>query len=127
MTCMCTHVCQFQLGKKLEDFIHFNLIRSNLDYIKEHLVKEDKFCRKQIEKIKIEQQNLKELLEKLSQKVDQILEQLVKETSKLEENKIENIFQQFEKLSLGEKPKSIVEFKINPFEPRNLEIKPWKL
>ena len=81
-------------------------------------------CRKEIEKIKLEQQNLKELLEKLSQKVDQILEQLVKETSKLE---IENIFQQFEKLSLGEKPKSSVEFKINPFEPRNLEVKPWKL
>ena len=79
--------------------------------------------RKEIEKIKLEQQNLKELLEKLSQKVDQILEQVVKETSKLEEN----IFQQFEKLSLGEKPKCSVEFKINPFEPRNLEIKPWKL
>ena len=110
----------------MEDFKHFNLIRSNLDYIKEHLVKEDKFCRKE-EKIKIGQQNLKELLEKLSQKVDQILEQLVKEISKLEENKIENIFQQFEKLSLGEKPKTSVAFKINPFEPRNLEIKPWKL
>ena len=84
-------------------------------------------CRKEIEKIKLEQQNLKELLEKVSQKVDQILEQLVKETSKLEENKLENIFQQFEKLNLGEKPKSSVEFKINPFEPRNLEVKPWKL
>ena len=48
-------------------------------------------------------------------------------TSKLEENKIENIFQQFEKLSLGEKLKTSVEFKINPFEPRNLKIKPWKL
>ena len=84
-------------------------------------------CRKEIEKIKLEQQNLKELLEKVSQKVDQILEQLVKETSKLEENKLENIFQQFEKLSLGEKPKSSAEFKINPFEPRNLETKPWKL
>ena len=81
-------------------------------------------CRKEIEKIKLEQQNLKEILEKLSQKVDQILEQVVKETSKSE---IENIFQQFEKLSLGEKPKSSIEFKINPFEPRNLEVKPWKL
>ena len=59
--------------------------------------------------------------------IDQIFEQLVKGTSKLEENKIENIFQQFEKLSLGEKPKTSVEYKINPFEPRNLEIKPWKL
>ena len=84
----------------MEDFKHFNLIRNNLDYIKEHLVKEDKFCRKEIEKIKVEQQNLKEILEKLSKKLDQILEQLVKKTSKLEENKIENIFQQFEKLNL---------------------------
>ena len=110
----------------MEDFKHFNLIRSNLDYIKEHLVKEDKFCRKEIEK-KIEKKNLKEILEKLSQKVDKIIEQLVKETSKLEENKIENIFQQFEKLSLGEKPKTSVEYKINPFEPKNLEVKSWKL
>ena len=64
----------------LEDFKHFNLIRNNLDYIKEQLVKEDKFCRKEIEKIKVEQQNLKEILEKLNQKLDQILEQLVKKT-----------------------------------------------
>ena len=70
---------------------------------------------------------MKEILEKLSKKLDQIFEQLVKETSKLEENKIENIFQQFEKLSLGKKPKTSVEYKINTFEPRNLEIKPWKL
>ena len=66
--------------------------------------------------------NTKPLLKKPTK-----LEQLVKETSKLEENKLENIFQQFEKLSLGEKQKSSVEFIINPFEPRNLETKPWKL
>ena len=51
---------------------------------------------------------------------------LVKKTNKSKENKIDNFFQQFEKLSLGENPK-FVEHKINPFEPRDLKVKSWKL
>ena len=39
------------------------MLRNNLDYIKEQLVKEEKFVRKEIEQIKLEQQNLKETLE----------------------------------------------------------------
>ena len=42
------------------------MIRNNLDYIKEQLVKEEKFVRKEIEQIKKEQQNLKEILENVN-------------------------------------------------------------
>ena len=47
----------------MEDFKNFSLILNDLDCIKEQLVKEDKFCRREIEQIKVEQQNLKEILE----------------------------------------------------------------
>ena len=70
---------------------------------------------------------MKEILEKLSQNLDQILEQLVKKTSKLEENKIDNFFQQFEKLNIGEKPKSSVEHKINPFEQKKNRSKTMEI
>ena len=49
------------------------MLRNNLDYIKEQLVKEENFVRKELEK-----QNLKEILEKVNQKVDKLLEQIVK-------------------------------------------------
>ena len=61
------------LQKKLEDLKNHNLLRNNLDYIKEQLVKEENFVRKELEK-----QNLKEILEKVNQKVDKLLEQIVK-------------------------------------------------
>ena len=51
------------------------MLRNNLDYIKEQLAREEKFVRKEIEQIKLEQQNLKETLEKINQKVDKLLEQ----------------------------------------------------
>ena len=52
----------------MEDFKNHNLLRNNLDYIKEQLVREENFVRKEIEQIKLEQQNLKETWEKINQK-----------------------------------------------------------
>ena len=40
----------------MEDFKNHNLLRNNLDYIKEQLAREEKFVRKEIEQIKLEQQ-----------------------------------------------------------------------
>ena len=51
------------------------MLRNNLDYIKEPLVREENFVRKEIKQIKLEQQNLKETLENVNQKVDKLLEQ----------------------------------------------------
>ena len=42
------------------------MIRNNLDYIKEQLVKEKKIVRKEIEQIKKGQKNLKEILENVN-------------------------------------------------------------
>ena len=44
----------------------------------------------------------------------------------LEEQKLNNLLKQFENFNLGEKPIIKIERKINPFEPKNLAIKPWK-
>ena len=100
------------------------MLRNNLDYIKEQLVREENFVRKEIEQIKLEQQNLKETLKKVNQKVDKLLEQRNIGSSK--EQKLNNLFKQFENFSLGEKPIIKIERKINHFEPKNLAIKPWK-
>lgn len=100
------------------------MLRNNLDYIKEQLAREEKFVRKEIEQIKLEQQNLKETLEKINQKVDKLLEQRNIVIS--EEQKLSNLLKQFENFNLGEKPIIKIERKINPFEPKNLAIKPWK-
>ena len=51
------------------------MLRNNLVYIKEQLAREENFVGKEIEQIKLEQQNLKEILEKVNQKVDELLEQ----------------------------------------------------
>ena len=51
------------------------MLRNNLYYIKEQLAREEKFVRNEIEQIKLEQQNSKETLEKVNQKVDKLLEQ----------------------------------------------------
>ena len=51
------------------------MLRNNLDFIKEQLAREEKFVRNEIEQIKLEQQNSKETLEKVNQKVDKLLEQ----------------------------------------------------
>ena len=61
------------------------MLRNNLDYIKEQLAREEKFVRKEIE-IRLQQQNLKETLEKVNQKVDKLLEQ--RNTGSLEEQKL---------------------------------------
>ena len=100
------------------------MLRNNLDYIKEQLAREEKFVRKEIEQIKLEQQNLKETLEKINQKVDKLLEQRNIVIS--EEQKLNNLLKQFENFSLGEKQGIRIEQKINPFEPKSLAIKPWK-
>ena len=100
------------------------MLRNNLDYIKEQLAREEKFVRKEIEQIKLEQQNLKETLEKINQKVDKLLVQRNIVIS--EEQKLNNLLKQFENFNLGEKPIIKIERKINPFEPKNLAIKPWK-
>ena len=100
------------------------MLRNNLDYIKEQLVREEKFVRKEIKQIKLEQQNLKETLEKVNQKNDKLLEQ--KNSGSLEEQKLNNLLKQFENFSLGEKPVIRIERKINLFEPKSLTIKPWK-
>ena len=100
------------------------MLRNNLDYIKEQLAREEKFVRKEIEQIKLEQQNLKETLEKINQKVDKLLEQRNIVIS--EGQKLNNLLKQFENFNLGEKPIIKIERKINPFEPKNLAIKPWK-
>ena len=100
------------------------MLRNNLDYIKEQLAREEKFVRKEIEQIKLEQQNLKETLEKINQKVDKLLEQ--RNIVITEEQKLNNLLKQFENFNLGEKPIIKIERKINPFEPKNLAIKPWK-
>ena len=100
------------------------MLRNNLDYIKEQLAREEKFVRKEIEQIKLEQQNLKETLEKINQKVDKILEQ--RKIAISEEQKLNNLLKQFENFNLGEKPIIKIERKINHFEPKNLAIKPWK-
>ena len=65
----------------MEDFKSHNLLRNNLDYIKEQLVRKEKFVRKEIE-----QKNLKETLEKVNQKVDKFLEQ--RNIGSLEEQKL---------------------------------------
>ena len=83
------------------------MLRNNLDYIKEQLVREEKFVRKEIEKIKLEQQNLKETLEKVNQKVDKLLEQ--RNTGSSEEQKLNDLLKQFENFSLGEKPVNRIE------------------
>ena len=70
------------------NFIYCSL-RNNLDYIREQLVKEEKNVWKEIEKIKLEQQNLKETLEKVNQKVDKFLKQ--RKTGSLEEQKLNNL------------------------------------
>ena len=100
------------------------MLRNNLDYIKEQLVRKEKFVRKEIEQIKLEQKNLKETLEKVNQKVDKLLEQ--RNTGSSEEQKLNNLLKQFENFNLGEKPIIKIERKINPFEQKNLAIKPWK-
>ena len=78
------------------------MLRNNLDYIKEQLAREEKFVRKEIEQIKLEQQNLKETLEKINQKVDKLLEQ--RNIGSSEEQKLNNLLKQFENFSLGENP-----------------------
>ena len=67
---------------------------------------------------------MKETLEKINQKVDKLLEQRNIVIS--EEQKLNNLLKQFENFNLGEKPIIKIERKINPFEPKNLAIKPWK-
>ena len=78
------------------------MLRNNLDYIKEQLTREEKFVRKEIEQIKLEQQNLRETLEKVNQKVDKLLKQ--RNIGSSEEQKLNNLLKQFENFSLGEKP-----------------------
>ena len=90
------------------------MLRNNLDYIKEQLAREEKFVRKEIEQIKLEQQNLKETLEKINQKVDKLLEQRNIVIS--EEQKLNNLLKQFENFNLGEKPIIKIERKLNPFD-----------
>ena len=70
------------------NFIYCSL-RNNLDYIREQLVKEEKIVWKEIEKIKLEQQNLKETLEKVNKKVDELLEQ--RKIISSEEQKLNNL------------------------------------
>ena len=65
------------------------MLRNNLDYIKEQLVREEKFVRKEIEQIKLEQQNLQETLEKVNKKVDKLLEQ--RNIGSLAEQKLNNL------------------------------------
>ena len=77
------------------------MLRNNLVYIKEQLAREENFVGKEIEQIKLEQQNLKEILEKVNQKVDELLEQRNIGSSK--EPKLNNLLKQFENFSLGEK------------------------
>ena len=77
---------------------------------------------KKIEQIKLEQQNLKETLEKVNQKVDKLLEQ--RNTGSSEEQKLNNLLKQFNNFGLGEKSVIRIEQKINPFEPKSLVIKP---
>ena len=86
----------------MEDFKSHNLLRNNLDYIKEPLVREENFVRKEIKQIKLEQQNLKETLEKVNQKVDKLLGQ--RNIGSSEEQKLNNLLKQFENFSLREKP-----------------------
>ena len=100
------------------------MLRNNLDYIKEQLVREENFVRKEIEQIKLEQKNLKETLENVNQKVDKLLEQ--RNIGSSEEQILNNLLKQFENFSLGEKPVIRIERKINLFEPKSLAIKPWK-
>ena len=100
------------------------MLWNNLDYIKEQLVRREKFVKKEIKQIKLEQQNLKETLEKVNQKVDNLLEQ--RNTGSSDEQKLNNLLKQFENFSLGEKPVIRIEWKINPFELKILAIKPWK-
>ena len=92
------------------------MLRNNLDYIKEQLAREEKFVRKEIEQIKLEQQNLKETLEKINQKVDKLLEQRNIVIS--EEQKLNNLLKQFENFNLGEKP--IIKIEILIYS--NLEV-----
>ena len=108
----------------MEDFKNHNLLRNNLDYIKEQLVREENFVRKEIEQIKLEQKNLKETLEYVNQKVDKLLEQ--RNIGSSEEQILNNLLKQFENFSLGEKLVIRIERKINLFEPKSLAIKPWK-
>ena len=108
----------------MEDFENHNLLWNNLDYIKEQLVRKEKFVKKEIKQIKLEQQNLKETLEKVNQKADKLLEQ--RNTVSSDEQKLNNLLKQFENFSLGEKPVIRIEWKINLFEPKILAIKPWK-
>ena len=112
------------MEKKLKDFKNHNLLRNNPEYIREQLVKEEKIVRNEIEQIKLEQQNLKETLEKVNKKVDELLEQ--RKIGSSEEQKLNNLLKQFENFSLGEKPVIRTERKINHFEPKSLTIKPWK-
>ena len=98
------------------------MLRNNLDYIKEQLAREENFVRKEIEQIKLEQQNLKETLEKVNQKVHKLLDQ--RKTGPLEELKLNNLSKQFKNFSIGEKPIIRTKRKINPFEPKSLAIKP---
>ena len=72
----------------------------------------------------MEQQNLKETLEKVNKKIYKLLEQRKTRSSK--EQKLNNLLKQFENFSLGEKQGIRTKQKINPFEPKNLAIKPWK-
>ena len=78
------------------------MLRNNLDYIKEQLAREENFVRNEIEQIKLEQQNLRETLEKVNQKVDKLLEQ--RNIVSSNEKKLNNLLKQFENFSLGEKP-----------------------
>ena len=87
------------------------MLRNNLDYIKEQLAREEKFVRKEIEQIKLEQQNLKETLEKINQKVDKLLEQRNIVIS--EEQKLNNLLEQFENFNLGEKPRKSIQGSID--------------
>ena len=100
------------------------MLRNNLDYIKEQLGREENFVRNEIEQIKLDQQNLRETLEKVNQKVDKLLEQ--RNIVSSDDQKLNNLLKQFENFSLGEKPVIRTERKINPFEPKSLAIKPWK-
>ena len=85
------------------------MLRNNLDYIKEQLAREEKFVRKEIEQIKLEQQNLKETLEKINQKVDKLLEQRNIVIS--EEQKLNNLLKQFENFNLGESDSHLLAFR----------------
>ena len=78
------------------------MLRNNLDYVKEQLAREENFVRNEIEQIKLEQQNLRETLEKVNQKVDKLLEQ--RNIVSSNEKKLNNLLKQFENFSLGEKP-----------------------